>query len=117
VERRAGQPAGGARHSEAPEDPPIDTTLQQPQAQRGADDVRDGHGGDRQPRIDLQREDRRQETADAEPGDGRDRAGDDGDDESEEVGPHGCPAPARRSADVGSRAAAAVVYSPIVYAL
>jgi len=74
LQERAGQPAEGARQPEPDDDAAIDVGPQQPQPLDRADGVGDGHGGDGELGADLEREDRRQDRADPEPGHRRERA-------------------------------------------
>jgi hypothetical protein len=79
---------GSSGEAETPEDPAVEATFQQPEAEGRADDVRNRHGRDCQTRLDLQGEERRQQTSDPEPGYGGDTSGNDGNDDNQGIRRH-----------------------------
>jgi len=96
VKEGADQAARRTGQSEAPKDPAVHAARQQLVADRGADDMRDGHCG--KPRINLKSGNRSQQTANAKPGHSRDAASEDRDHEDEPLSPH----------DAGSRGIAEI---------
>jgi hypothetical protein len=77
MEQRAHETSGCARHSKFQQQAPIDVATHRPETLRRADYMWYRYGGDREPRIEVKRQDWSEQTSDAESGNRRYASGED----------------------------------------